>query len=108
LNICGHSPYVTSSLTRERVCRLQLLLALTSAVILKSEPRKSQDHILLSQIRDLPSLEARFLNIAVNKVKKLLLHTLLLIRNYGALVRQRTIPTERPPLVGEVNANFSG
>jgi hypothetical protein len=26
----------------------------------------------------------------------------------GALVRQLTIPTERPPLVGEVNANFSG
>jgi hypothetical protein len=24
------------------------------------------------------------------------------------LVRQRTIPTERPPLVGEVSANFSG
>jgi hypothetical protein len=29
-------------------------------------------------------------------------------QNSGALVRQRTIPTERPPLVGEVNANFSG
>jgi hypothetical protein len=28
--------------------------------------------------------------------------------NSGALVRQRTIPTERPPLVGEVSANFSG
>jgi hypothetical protein len=28
--------------------------------------------------------------------------------NSGALVRQRTIPTERPPLIGEVNANFSG
>jgi hypothetical protein len=28
--------------------------------------------------------------------------------NSGALVRQRAIPTERPPLVGEVNANFSG
>jgi hypothetical protein len=26
----------------------------------------------------------------------------------GALVRQRTIPTQRPPLVGEVSANFSG
>jgi hypothetical protein len=26
----------------------------------------------------------------------------------GALVRKRTIPTERPPLVGEVSANFSG
>jgi hypothetical protein len=24
------------------------------------------------------------------------------------LVRQRTIPTERPPLVGEVSANFRG
>jgi hypothetical protein len=24
------------------------------------------------------------------------------------LVRLRTIPTERPPLVGEANANFSG
>jgi hypothetical protein len=28
--------------------------------------------------------------------------------NSGTLVRQRTIPTERPPLVGEVSANFSG
>jgi hypothetical protein len=28
--------------------------------------------------------------------------------NSGALVRQRIVPTERPPLVGEVSANFSG
>jgi hypothetical protein len=28
--------------------------------------------------------------------------------NSVALVRERTIPTERPPLVGEVNANFCG
>jgi hypothetical protein len=28
--------------------------------------------------------------------------------NSMALVRERTIPTERPPPVGEVNANFSG
>jgi hypothetical protein len=28
--------------------------------------------------------------------------------NSGAFVRQQTIPTERPPLVGEVSANFSG
>jgi hypothetical protein len=26
----------------------------------------------------------------------------------GALARQRTIPTERPPLVGKISANFSG
>jgi hypothetical protein len=29
-------------------------------------------------------------------------------KNSGASVHQRTIPTERPPLVGEVRANFSG
>jgi hypothetical protein len=28
--------------------------------------------------------------------------------NYVALVRERTIPTERPPLVGEVSANLCG
>jgi hypothetical protein len=28
--------------------------------------------------------------------------------NSVALVRKRTIPTERLPLVGEVSANFSG
>jgi hypothetical protein len=42
------------SLTRGRVCRLQLLLAFPSAVILGSEFRGSRDHILLSQIRDFP------------------------------------------------------
>jgi hypothetical protein len=26
----------------------------------------------------------------------------------SGLARQRTIPTKRPPLVGEVSANFSG
>jgi hypothetical protein len=40
------------SLTRGRVCRLQLLLALASAVIFGSESRGTRDHILLSQIRD--------------------------------------------------------
>jgi hypothetical protein len=29
-------------------------------------------------------------------------------KNSDALVRQRTIPTEQPPLVGEVSANFCG
>jgi hypothetical protein len=28
--------------------------------------------------------------------------------NSVALVRKRTIPTERPPFVGEVSANFGG
>jgi hypothetical protein len=52
LNTCGYSPYVTSSLTRGCVCRLQWLLGLASAVIL-SESRGTHDHILLSKIREI-------------------------------------------------------
>jgi hypothetical protein len=32
----------------------------------------------------------------------------LVITNSVASVRERTIPTERPPLVGEVSANLCG
>jgi hypothetical protein len=35
-NSCSHGPYVTSSLIRRSACRLQLLLAFASAVILRS------------------------------------------------------------------------
>jgi hypothetical protein len=47
------------SLTRGRVCRLQLLLDLASAVILRSESLGTHDHILLSQIRDSLNLEGQ-------------------------------------------------
>jgi hypothetical protein len=57
----SYSPYVTSSLTRGRVCHLQLLLVLASAVILRSESRGNYDHILLSQFRDSPNLEGQVL-----------------------------------------------
>jgi hypothetical protein len=59
LNTFGYSPYVTSSLTRGWVCRVQLLLVLASAVILRSESRVTHDQILLSQIRDSPNLEGQ-------------------------------------------------
>jgi hypothetical protein len=42
------------SLTSGRVCRLQLLMVLASAVIFGSESLGTRDHILLSQIRDFP------------------------------------------------------
>jgi hypothetical protein len=42
------------SVTRGRVCSLQLLLPLASAVILGSESRGTHDHILLPQIRYFP------------------------------------------------------
>jgi hypothetical protein len=59
LNTRGHSPYVTSSLTIGWVCRLQFLLAFASAVILRSQSSRTDDRILLSQIRDSPHLEPR-------------------------------------------------
>jgi hypothetical protein len=45
---------------RGRICHLQLLLALASAVILGSESRGTHDHILLPQIRDSLNLEGQF------------------------------------------------
>jgi hypothetical protein len=59
MNTCGHSPYVTSSLTRRWVWRLQVLLDFASAVILRSESRGTHNHILLSQIRHPPTWKAR-------------------------------------------------
>jgi hypothetical protein len=59
LNTCGYSPYVTSSLTKEWVCRLQLLLVLVSAVIHRSELRGTHDHILVSQTEAPPTWRAR-------------------------------------------------
>jgi hypothetical protein len=53
----GH--YVTFSPTRGWACRLQLLLALASTVILRSESRGTQDRILPSQIRDSSYLEGQ-------------------------------------------------
>jgi hypothetical protein len=43
--------YGTPSLTRGRVCNLQLLLVLASAVILGSESCRTNDQILLSHLR---------------------------------------------------------
>jgi hypothetical protein len=59
LNTCGYSPYVISSLTRGWICRLQLLLGLASAVILRSEFHGNHDHRLHSQIRDSPRMECQ-------------------------------------------------
>jgi hypothetical protein len=54
LNTYSQCPYVTSSLTRGWACYLQFLLVLASAVILRSESRRTNDYILLSQIRGFP------------------------------------------------------
>jgi hypothetical protein len=59
LNTCDYNPYATSSLARGWVCRLQLLLALAIAVILRSESRGTHDQMLLSQIRDSHTLEGQ-------------------------------------------------
>jgi hypothetical protein len=60
-NTCGYIPHVTSSLTRGWVCSLKLLLALASAVILRSKSRDTHGHILLSQIQQSPNLDGQVL-----------------------------------------------
>jgi hypothetical protein len=52
--VAGLSMWRALSLTRGRICRLQLLLTLVRAVIFGLEYRKTRDHILLYQIRDFP------------------------------------------------------
>jgi hypothetical protein len=47
------------SVERGRVCHLQFLLVLISAIILGSESRGTHDYILLSQIWDCPNLEGQ-------------------------------------------------
>jgi hypothetical protein len=59
LNTCDYSPYVSSSLIRGWVCRLQLQLVLASAVILRSESRGTHDHILHYQFWNSPNLEGQ-------------------------------------------------
>jgi hypothetical protein len=55
------------SLTRGRVCRLQILLVLASGVIFGSKPRRTRGHILLSQIPDFPL--RRLLRLAVSRCR---------------------------------------
>jgi hypothetical protein len=50
----GKLAWLKLSLARGRVCRLQLLLAFASAVIILSESHRTRNDILLSQIRDFP------------------------------------------------------
>jgi hypothetical protein len=59
LNTWCCSPYVTSSLKRGWICRLQLSLALASAVIFGSESGGIRDLILLFQNRNSPTLEGQ-------------------------------------------------
>jgi hypothetical protein len=52
LNTCGYSLYVTSSLRIGWVCRLQLLLLLSSTVILRFESRGTHDQEHLLTVRE--------------------------------------------------------
>jgi hypothetical protein len=55
-----------------------------------------------------PGIGSRMATNSMAKFGSLPAETSQTKKNSGALVRQRTTPTERPPLVGEVIANFSG
>jgi hypothetical protein len=73
-------------LMREWVCCLQLLLDLTSTVILGSESCGTHDHILLSQIRDSPNLKGQ-------------VHIFISPRNRAAQLQPRHwVPFSLPPM----------
>jgi hypothetical protein len=59
--ICGQWPdfSITPSLTRGRVCSLQLLLSLANSVVYVFESSRNNDHTLLSQIWHSPNLEGQ-------------------------------------------------
>jgi hypothetical protein len=60
LNTCGYSPYVTSSLRRGWACRLQLLLVLSSAVIVRSETRGTMTPFYCLRFETPPTWRTRF------------------------------------------------
>jgi hypothetical protein len=62
LNTCGYNFYVTSSLTRGWVCRIQLLLGLVSAVIPRFGPNGTRDHILLFRFDALDGQVSAFIS----------------------------------------------
>jgi hypothetical protein len=93
------------SLTRWRVCHLQLLLALASAVIFRSWSRATCDHILLSQIWDflfrgllwLTRLWWRYLTPLPHEISNIHyffklcgLHVTLLAYHFSCLITMRT------------------
>jgi hypothetical protein len=96
LNTCGYSPYVTSSLTRGWVCRLQLLLGLASAVIVRSGSRMITFYCLRFEIS--PNLEGQvsiFMSLR-NRVAQLYpqtLGSLFVASNYS----QGYVGGTRPP-----------
>jgi hypothetical protein len=94
----------------ESVVNKVVLLALASAVILGSESRGTHDHILLSQIRDSPSLESQvpvFLS-PRNRVPKLYLQALgsLLVVSYDSQSCGGDIRTRLDTGLCEVTFNF--
>jgi hypothetical protein len=99
LRVCW---FEAPSLTRGRVCRLQMLLALISAVIFWSESRRTRDHILLSQIRDFPissSPTTRRVTVEVFDTASTRVNFELLgVPNRGHLVEQFSYPLLRKHL----------
>jgi hypothetical protein len=84
------------SLTRERVCRLQLLLALASAVILGSEFRGTRNHISLFQIRDFPYLlllRWRYSTLPPHGIQRNRVHPYKCIYIYSCILIHSNLPT---------------
>jgi hypothetical protein len=96
------------SLTRGLFCRLQLLPVLANAVILRSDSHETHDHILLSQILDVPNLGGQipvfvsFMNRVVQLYPQVLDSLFVVCHNsqgYGGSIRTRpTQGTQKIPI----------
>jgi hypothetical protein len=92
VNTFFYIPYVTSSLTRGWVSCFQLVLALSSAVILGSESSRTHDRILLSQIRDSANLGDQVLVLISSRIRVVQLYPQSLEFSFPRLLRLAGLP----------------
>jgi hypothetical protein len=103
------------------VCRHQgavlLLAKITCMTSVEIDCKTGKIHKIVRQIKYINVMytilkklvcKTVFFDVAVYTAKKIYEHFITNKTNSVALVRERTIPTERPPPVGEVRANFCG
>jgi hypothetical protein len=106
----GVEPLITAALTRIRRIypRLLRMSASLSGVPQKTDRSKKKSLYISISRRAVPTRpHLPFGNTTAAKARRIRLSNKKLT-NFVAIVQERTISTERSPLVGDINANFCG